>query len=208
MGDAISVEIVFLRQRQFKHDNLVGVQAVQLIHDVGVQNGLSFFFLRAMNIDFGFDNRDESGRDDLPADVELLFNDGVDAGRVRPLDNGAHFCAENTRCLGFAKQLGQVRHWFHQLDAVIFVGYAGRFGTPRATCESLTRRLRRPWGSLAPALPIPGGGVQLETVPELIEFYGRDTMLLVGGSLQIEEGAVLERSRAFVRSVREASAGA
>jgi ribulose-bisphosphate carboxylase large chain len=91
-------------------------------------------------------------------------------------------------------------------DAVIFVGYAGRFGTPRDTCASLASRLRRTWGSLRPALPVPGGGVQLETVPELLDFYGPDTMLLVGGSLQVEEGAVLERSRAFVRSVREASA--
>jgi ribulose-bisphosphate carboxylase large chain len=90
-------------------------------------------------------------------------------------------------------------------DAVIFVGYAGRFGTPRATCRSLVERLRRPWGPLLPALPVPGGGIQLENVPELLEFYGPDSMLLVGGSLQIEAGAVLERSRAFVRCVHEAS---
>jgi hypothetical protein len=31
-------------------------------------------------------------------------------------------------------------------------------------------------------------------------------MLLVGGSLQIEEGRTLERSRAFADAVREASA--
>ena len=90
-------------------------------------------------------------------------------------------------------------------DAVIFVGYAGRFGTPRAVCESLADRLRRPWGAVLPSLPVPGGGVQLENVPELVSFYGRDVMLLVGGSLQVEEGAELERSRAFVRSVGEAS---
>lgn len=91
----------------------------------------------------------------------------------------------------------------HGADAVIFVGYAGRFGTPRAACHSLVERLRRPWGSLLPSLPVPGGGVQLESVPELLDFYGPDTMLLCGGSLQLEEGAVLERSRAFVQSVRE-----
>jgi ribulose-bisphosphate carboxylase large chain len=90
-------------------------------------------------------------------------------------------------------------------DAVIFVGYAGRFGTPRPVCRSLVERLRRPWGPLLPALPVPGGGVQLENVPELLAFYGPDTMLLVGGSLQIEADAVLQRSRAFVRSVHEAS---
>ncbi len=90
-------------------------------------------------------------------------------------------------------------------DAVIFVGYAGRFGTARDTCRELADRLRRPWGGLAPGLPVPGGGVELENAAELVSFYGRDTMLLVGGSLQLEEGAVLARSRAFVETVREAS---
>jgi len=93
-------------------------------------------------------------------------------------------------------------------DAVIFVGYAGRFGTPRATCRELADRLRRPWGGLAPSLPVPGGGVELENAAELVSFYGRDAMLLVGGSLQVEEGAVQARSRAFVEAVREASRGA
>jgi ribulose-bisphosphate carboxylase large chain len=90
-------------------------------------------------------------------------------------------------------------------DAVIFVGYAGRFGVPRETCRSLVEQLRRPWGSVLPALPVPGGGVQLENTAELIRFYGRDAMLLVGGSLQIEADALVERSRSFVAAVRDAS---
>jgi len=91
-------------------------------------------------------------------------------------------------------------------DAVIFVGYGGRFGIPRAVCRSLVDRLRKPWGSVLPALPVPGGGVQFENTAELVRFYGRDAMLLVGGSLQLEADAVVERSRAFVAAVREASA--
>jgi ribulose-bisphosphate carboxylase large chain len=92
-------------------------------------------------------------------------------------------------------------------DAVIFVGYGGRYGTPRETCRALADRLRRPWCGLLPGLPVPGGGVQLEEVSELVSFYGRDVMLLVGGSLQVEAGAVESRSRAFVTAVREASHG-
>lgn len=91
-------------------------------------------------------------------------------------------------------------------DAVIFVGYAGRFATPRATCRALVENLARPAGDTRPALPVPGGGVQLDTVAELIDFYGDDTMLLVGGSLQIVPGAVFERSRRFVEAVRAATA--
>jgi ribulose-bisphosphate carboxylase large chain len=91
-------------------------------------------------------------------------------------------------------------------DAVIFVGYAGRFHVPRETCRRLVDNLRAPLPDLLPALPVPGGGVEIENAAELVAFYGRDAMLLSGGSLQLEEGRLVERGRAFVRAVREASA--
>ena len=49
--------------------------------------------------------------------------------------------------------------------------------------------------------------MSIENVEELLAFYGRDVMLLVGGSLQLDARAVLERSRAFARAVRGADAG-
>jgi ribulose-bisphosphate carboxylase large chain len=91
-------------------------------------------------------------------------------------------------------------------DAVIFVGYAGRYGTPRATCGALADNLRRPLHGLRPALPVPGGGIALGEIPEIVSFYGRDSMLLVGGSLLVarDEAELLERSQSFVRRVAEA----
>jgi len=89
-------------------------------------------------------------------------------------------------------------------DAVIFVGYAGRFGIPRATCAAIAANLRSDWHGMAPSLPVPGGGIELSDVAEVVRFYGHDAMLLVGGSLQLEAGKLLERSRAFVDAVRQA----
>jgi ribulose-bisphosphate carboxylase large chain len=96
---------------------------------------------------------------------------------------------------------GGLLRWYGA-DAVIFVGYGGRYATPRDVCRRLAARLRGPEGGMHPSLPVPGGGVELANVPELLSFYGRDVMLLVGGSLQLEAGAVAERSRAFVDAVR------
>lgn len=62
------------------------------------------------------------------------------------------------------------------------------------------------WGGLRPALPVPAGGIQVETAAQVVEFYGRDSMLLVGGSLQVGTKGLLERSRRFVETVREAGA--
>jgi ribulose-bisphosphate carboxylase large chain len=92
-------------------------------------------------------------------------------------------------------------------DAVIFVNYGGRFGYSPATCGELAANARAPWGALAPALPVPAGGMRLERVEELLAFYGNDTMLLIGGNLLIERENVLARTREFVERVARASDG-
>jgi ribulose-bisphosphate carboxylase large chain len=89
-------------------------------------------------------------------------------------------------------------------DAVIYVSFGSRFSSSREACRALAANLRRPWAGVAPALPVPAGGIRLESAAEVVDFYGRDVMLLVGGDLQLEAGALLERSRAFVEAVRGA----
>jgi ribulose-bisphosphate carboxylase large chain len=90
-------------------------------------------------------------------------------------------------------------------DAVIYVSFGSRFSQSREACAALADNLRRPWAGLAPCLPVPAGGIRVENVDEVVGFYGPDVMLLVGGDLQIESGAVLDRSRAFVEAVRTAA---
>ena len=72
-----------------------------------------------------------------------------------------------------------------------------------------------PWQGLAPILPVPAGGMTVERVPEMLRFYGRDVMLLIGGSL-LEAGdgsaqlapALLARTRAFTEAAAQEPAGA
>ncbi|MHC4825298.1 MAG: hypothetical protein ACYTEY_01945 [Planctomycetota bacterium] len=68
-------------------------------------------------------------------------------------------------------------------DGVIYVNAGGRFGWSQETCDRVTERLRRPLGPIAPSFPIPAGGVNVRSVPELLDRYGPDTMILIGGSL-------------------------
>jgi ribulose-bisphosphate carboxylase large chain len=86
-------------------------------------------------------------------------------------------------------------------DAVIFVNVGGRFGYTPETCAALAAGMRAPWGAVRPALPVPAGGMRLERVEELLDFYGPDTMLLIGGNLLIDGERVLERTREFVDRV-------
>lgn len=90
-------------------------------------------------------------------------------------------------------------------DATIFPNYGGRFSYSRATCEALAHAARAPWQSLRPIAPVPAGGMNVERVPEMIEFYGRDVILLIGGALLSAGKELAARSRAFVDTVRMVS---
>lgn len=50
----------------------------------------------------------------------------------------------------------------------------------------------------------PAGGVKTSRAREALEFYGADTLLLVGGSL-LETGDVVQQSKAFVAEVERVS---
>lgn len=87
-------------------------------------------------------------------------------------------------------------------DAVIFVNHGGRFGTPPATCRALAHNLRRPWGALRPALPVPAGGMTPDRVPEMVDFYGQDVLLLVSGALYPADEGLDDRARVFVAAAQ------
>ncbi len=68
-------------------------------------------------------------------------------------------------------------------DMVIYPNVGGRFGFDQPLCERLNDRLRRPLGGISPALPTPGGGVDVRRAPHWARCYGPDTIFLIGGSL-------------------------
>ena len=88
-------------------------------------------------------------------------------------------------------------------DAVIFTSFGTRFSYDREECAAVARELRRPRASIAPALPVPAGGIEVDRVSEVLDFYGMDAMLLIGGSLLQAGEGLLERSRTFVEQVRQ-----
>jgi ribulose-bisphosphate carboxylase large chain len=88
-------------------------------------------------------------------------------------------------------------------DAVIYPNYGGRFAYSAELCGQIAEAARGPWDGLRPAFPVPAGGMTVDRVEELIAFYGRDVMLLIGGGLLSAGNALLERSREFVAKVAE-----
>lgn len=89
-------------------------------------------------------------------------------------------------------------------DAVIYPNYASRFDYSEETCRGVVAALTGPLAELAASLPAPGGGLTLARIPELLRFYGRDAILLIGGDLLL---APPERTSAAARELVEAVAG-
>ena len=81
---------------------------------------------------------------------------------------------------------------------VIFPSYGGRFGYSTDTCRHLAENARG-----YDALPIPAGGMTLARTGEILDFYGPDTMLLIGGNLLAARERITDEAARFARAVAD-----
>jgi ribulose-bisphosphate carboxylase large chain len=95
-------------------------------------------------------------------------------------------------------------------DATIFANFGGRFSYSKATCRKLADALTKPGEPcLIPTLPMPAGGIKYQNVAEVLAFYGKEVILLIGGGLY-EAGddlALRQRANEFVKHVAEFKVG-
>ena len=87
-------------------------------------------------------------------------------------------------------------------DATIFPNSGGRFSYTPEICAGIVDAAREAWQHLAPALPVPAGGMAVERVHEMRARFGDDVMLLIGGSLLMAGDQLFARCREFVAAVR------
>jgi ribulose-bisphosphate carboxylase large chain len=86
-------------------------------------------------------------------------------------------------------------------DAVVFPNHGGRFAYSPETCRRIARVAREEAAGIRPSVPTPAGGMSLERVPEMLDFYGTDTMLLIGGALLASRERLVEATAEFVAAV-------
>jgi ribulose-bisphosphate carboxylase large chain len=87
-------------------------------------------------------------------------------------------------------------------DAVVYPNYGGRFGYSPQTCRTLARTALADWHGLKPCVPVPAGGMTTDRLSEMLDFYGADSMLLIGGGLLSARERLTEETRAFVDAVK------
>jgi len=87
-------------------------------------------------------------------------------------------------------------------DAVVFPNHGGRFGYSADTCRAIAKRSLAPRTGLRACVPVPAGGMSRERVAEMLEFYGADIMLLIGGGLLEAREHLTAATAAFVAEVQ------
>jgi ribulose-bisphosphate carboxylase large chain len=88
------------------------------------------------------------------------------------------------------------------IDAVIFPNHGGRFGYSPETCRGIAATALGELNGVRPAMPVPAGGMSRERVAEMLDFYGPDIMLLIGGALLGAGARLIEATAAFVSDVQ------
>lgn len=86
-------------------------------------------------------------------------------------------------------------------DVVIFPNFGGRFSFTREECLSIAQATREPFGHLKPIFPAPAGGMKMERIAEMLETYGQDVILLIGGDLHRHPQGLCAASQLFRETV-------
>lgn len=87
-------------------------------------------------------------------------------------------------------------------DATIFPNYGGRFSYSKEECHRIAELALQPQTGLKPCVPVPAGGMTLSRIPEILDFFGSDVMLLIGGSLLSAKDKITEETAKFCQAVR------
>ena len=87
-------------------------------------------------------------------------------------------------------------------DAVVFPNHGGRFGYSPATCRALAAAALAEWHGLHRTVPVPAGGMTPDRIGEMLDFYGADIMLLIGGGLLQARERLTEETATFVAAVQ------
>lgn len=87
----------------------------------------------------------------------------------------------------------------HGADAVIFPNFGGRFSFTECECREIADGCKAGLGKLKPNLPGPGGGMTMDRIPYMKNFYGHDAVFLMGGGLFSSGKDITENCKKFRR---------
>ena len=156
--------------------------------------------------------------DALRAQIKAAKDNGLDTVMVQPMIMGlsnlvklkrenpgvaffAHPTLAGAARIAPALLFGKI---FRMLgaDALVFPNHGGRFGYTPDTCREIAGTGLADWHGLKAAVPVPAGGMTTKRVGEMLDFYGSQVMLLIGGALLEARERLTDETAAFVAEVK------
>ncbi len=89
-------------------------------------------------------------------------------------------------------------------DFTIFPHHGGRFSFSKDECRAVVHHCSSSLAAIASISPALAGGMTVARVPEIVQEFGQDITLLIGGALH--DGDLLSNTKTFVESVKSSSA--
>ena len=97
------------------------------------------------------------------------------------------------------------------VDISVYPNTGGRFEFSEKDCKDIAKELTKPLSSIARAFPCPAGGMQFEHLPTMCQWYGKDAVFLLGGSLLEYSDSITGSTIAFkekiIQSIETYSSG-
>lgn len=155
--------------------------------------------------------------DQLRRQIEIARAEGIDAVLIAPMVTGVaafHTLVRENPDIAFMTHpsmsgatriappllLGKLFRLLGS-DATVFPNHGGRFGYSPAECRELAKAALAPWSSFPATVPVPAGGMTLDRVSEMLDFYGKDVIVLIGGGLLAAGERITQETAAFVEAV-------
>jgi 2,3-diketo-5-methylthiopentyl-1-phosphate enolase len=91
-------------------------------------------------------------------------------------------------------------------DGILTDNPYGRRPPPGEIVAATIDRMRLPYGSLRAAMPFIGGGVTAEVIPSIIDSFGTEIVLAVGGAIQGHPDGATAGARAMLAAIAAGSA--
>jgi len=89
-------------------------------------------------------------------------------------------------------------------DVTVFPNFGGRFSLSTEQCGNIRDMCAEPLGGMRTTVPAPAGGMTMDKVGAMGEFYGPDVALLMGGGLFTRPGSLDENCRVFTQTAQAA----
>lgn len=88
-------------------------------------------------------------------------------------------------------------------DCIIYPNAGGRFGYSIESCLALNHQMHSEFSNFKPSLPSPAGGINLDSIPGLLNRYGTEIAYLVGGSLYNHKDGIEKATFEFIRLLED-----